>query len=819
MLLRDWRGGELTILAAALVIAVTSLTSVGFFTDRVQQGMDRQASELIAADLALSSSRKIGADRRVQAEKLGMETAQTTVFRSVVMADGAPRLVEVKAVTAAYPLKGSLSITDEPFGVATETADIPAQGKAWAEAKLYQEMGLEVGDEITLGSARLTLTKILTYEPDRAGDLFSVAPRLMVNHSDVDASGLLGQGSLVTYHLLLSGEEQAIRKYKKQLEKELRPGESLLTVEDGRPELRSALERAEHFLGLAALISVLLAGVAITTAARRFAQRHFDTSAIMRCLGATQKRVVVLFTTEMLFLAMLASTVGCLFGYLTQSIIAQLMDQLLLANLPAPSYKPLMVGYGTGVILLLGFALPPIVSLKSVPPIRVLRKDITGKSVSRWLFYAIAILSMGLLLYWQVRDLKLVVTLIVGVLLTLALLALFGWQLILSLKGIRSRVGVSWRFGLANIVRRPSASITQIVAFGLGIMVLLLLSTVRNDLLDDWQRSLPDDAPNHFMINIQQGQVDGIRDYFGASGVETQLYPMVRARMTKVNGVPLVTDDFENERAKHLLTREFNLSWSDELPPSSRVINGSWWQQSDTGQPYLSLDDAVAKSLRIKLDDVITFDVNGAEQELIVTNLRKIDWDSFNVNFFTVSPSGILEQYPASWVTSIYLDEKQKLQLGGLVKRYPNVTVIDVGALMGRVRTIMDRVSMAVEFISLFTLLSGLAVLYAAIQSSQDERFMESAMLRTLGAKKKMLITGLVAEFVTLGAIAGLLGGVSATLLAWLLAEHVFKFEYTINLAIPLVGIISGITIVGISGYLGTRKVLNQPPVLTLRSQ
>ncbi len=817
MLWRDWRGGELRILAIALVIAVTSVTSVGFFIDRVQQGMDQQASELIAADLVVSSASPVAGERSDRAETLGLEIAETTSFRSVIIAGDQPKLVEAKAVSENYPLRGTLSISDTLFGEEYQVETVPAPGEAWAEPKLFQELGLSPGDRVTLGEVTLTLTHILTYEPDRGGDFFSVAPRLLFNIEDLAATGLVQTGSLVRYHLLLAGEPAQIRDYADWLDRNPREGERLLTVEGGRPELRNALERARSFLGLAALVSVLLAGVAVATAARRFSQRHLDTSAIMRCMGATQNRISLLFLLEMLWLALLASTLGSVLGYLTQIVIAQIMDQLLIATLPQPSLKPLLLGYVTGIILLLGFAMPPLLALKRVPPLRVLRKDIAGTGASSWFFTLGVLVSMGVLLYWQTRDPELVVYMLSGIVLTLLLLAACARLLIAALNSVRGSVGVAWRFGLANIARRPSGSVMQIVAFGLGIMVLLLLSTVRNDLLDDWQRSLPEDAPNHFLINIQSDQVDGINSFFAGQGVETRIYPMVRARLTKINGRAVTTDDYDNERAKHLLTREFNLSWSEALPAASHVIEGQWWSSAQNGQPLLSLEEGIGKSLRIGMHDSVTFDINGTEVPLRVTNLRKVDWDSFNVNFFTVLPPGLLDRYPASWVTSIYLDPEQKGELGELVKAFPNVTIIDVGALMTRVRTIMDRVSLAVEFIFLFTLMAGVAVLLAAIQSTQDERRYESAILRTLGAQRGTLMRGLVAEFVTLGALAGLLAGVAATSLAWLFAEQVFKFDYSFNPWIPLVGIVAGILIVGLSGVLGTRKVLQQPPLLTLR--
>ncbi|MEJ2321923.1 MAG: FtsX-like permease family protein, partial [Gammaproteobacteria bacterium] len=747
----------------------------------------------------------------------GLATAATTSFRSVIIAREQPKLVEAKAVTEAYPLRGALSIADRLFGDEWQADRIPAPGEAWAEPKLFQELGLEPGDRLTLGSVTLTLTQILTYEPDRGGDFFSVAPRLLFNMQDLEATGLIQTGSLVRYHQMVAGEQGAVSQYRRWLEPQLGQGEKLLTVEGGRPELRSALERAHSFLGLAALISVLLAGVAVATAARRFAQRHLDTSAIMRCLGATQGRITALFSLEMLWLALIASTIGTLLGYLTQLVIAEIMGQLLLASLPQPSLQPLLLGYATGIILLLGFAVPPLLALKRVPPLRVLRKDVAGTGASNWLFTFGVFCSMGLLLYWQTRDPGLVVYMLSGIVATLLLLAACSRLMIAGLNSIRGRVGIAWRFGLANIARRPSGSVVQVVAFGLGITVLLLLSTVRNDLLDDWQRSLPENAPNHFLINIQSGQVEGINAFFEGQGVETRIYPMVRARLTRINGKSISTEDYESERARHLLTREFNLSWSGDIPAASHVIEGRWWDRRQHGEPLLSLEEGIGQSLRIGMNDSVTFDINGTEVALRVTNLRKVDWDSFNVNFFTVSPPGVLEQYPASWVTSIYLDEQQKGRLGELVKAFPNVTIIDVGALMTRVRGIMDRVSLAVEFIFLFTLMAGVAVLLAAIQSTQDERRYESAILRTLGAQRGTLMRGLIAEFVTLGALAGLLAGIAATSLAWLFAEKVFMFDYSFNPWIPLIGIVAGIFIVGVSGVLGTRKVLRQPPLLTLR--
>jgi len=818
MLWRDWRGGELGILATGLVIAVTSISAVGFFTDRIERGLQQQSAELIGADLVITSGRPDVTDHLEEARAQGFQVATTLQFRSVVLANERLQLVEVKAVSEGYPLRGVLRISDTAFGVDEATTATPAPGDVWVEARLLQQLDLEVGDRIGLGAATFRIRKLLRYEPDRAGDLFSVAPRVLMNKSDLDATELIGTGALVNYRVLIAGPQSGIESYGRALENGLRQGEQLLTIDEGRPELNTALERAQQFLGLAALISVLLAGVAVATVAYRFSSRHLDSSAMLRCLGTSQATIIKLFTLEMLWLSLLASSVGCLLGLLAQHVITQLLDQLVLAKLPAPSFKALLLGYATGIVMLTGFAIPPLLSLRRVPPLRVLRKDVPTTPVSGWFIYLAVVICMAVLLYWQTGDIKLVTLVLGGITATLLLLALAAYALILLLNRLRGQVGVAWRFGLANISRRPASSVIQVVAFGLGIMVMLLLSTVRSDLMKDWQESLPEGAPNHFVINVQPDQVESIRSYFTERGVaNTRLYPMVRARLVEINGRPARTSDYESERAKHMITREFNLSWAETMQADNALVAGSWWSSRDFGSPLLSLESGLAETLQLKLNDVLGFDINGTVIDFTISNLRSVEWDTFNINFFTVIPPGVLEDRPANWVTSVYLDRKQRQQLGELVRNYPNVTLIDVDAIMQRVRDIMDRVAMAVQFVFLFTILAGLAVLYAAIQANQDERRFENAVLRTLGARRKTLLLGLFAEFTTLGALSGLLAGLSATTLAWLLAEIIFKFAYRFDFTVILTGLLSGTLIVVIAGLLGTRSVLTHPPVETLR--
>lgn len=818
MLVRDWRAGELNILALGLLIAVTSITAVGFFTDRVERGMNQQAAELIGADLAISSARDDLNVYTDEATRLGFKTAFTVSFRSVILGPQTPQLVEVKAVSDLYPLRGQLRIADDAYQPDHASQEIPQRGNIWIEPSLLQQLNISVGDTVSLGEKSFVAQHVIRYEPDRGGDLFSVAPRVMMNQADLAATQLLQQGALVNYRLLVSGPQNAIEKFRHQLESDLPPGQQLLTAKNGRPELQTALNSAQRFLALAAIISALLAGVAIATVAYRFSQRHLDTSAMLRCFGASQSTIVRLFSAEMLMLAVITSSIGCLLGYIIQFFISQILDQLLLTSLPAASFKPVIAAYASGIIMLLGFALPPLLVLGNVPPLHVLRRQIVLKSSRHWYLYVSVVVAISALLQWQLNELRLVAIVIAGIFFTTGLLAIIGYLMMAVLSRLQQHINIRWRLGLTNITRRRNSSVIQIVVFGLGIMILLLLSTIRTDLLGDWKNSLPADAPNYFIINIQSDQLTGVKNFFSMQHVETvKLYPMVRARLVAINNIPTRTENYENERARHLLTREFNLSWADQPQIDNTIVAGAWWQKSDTGKHLLSLEEGLAKTLQIALGDTVSFDINGKNNNFTVTNLRKVNWDSFNINFFTVIPSGVLESSPTSWVTSVYLDTKQASALSSLVKQFPNVTVVDISAIMQRVRSLMDRVILAVEFIFMFTLLAGLAVLYASIQANQDQRRYESAVCRTLGASKTVLLRALVLEFATLGGLAGLLAGCSATTIAYTLAKYIFNFAYQFDIAIVFYGIAAGVIIVGGAGIIGTYSVLQTPPINSLR--
>ncbi len=816
---REWRTGELTVLAAALVIAVASVTSVSFFTSRIHQALEGQANDLLGGDLVFFSDRPVAGARLERAAELGLQHARTVEFPTIVLAGEKNQLVALKAVSSSYPLRGRNRIAGKLFARDAEVSGGPAPGTVWGGSRLLTILGVDVGDRVTVGNAQLEVTAVLTSEPDQSeGVLMNIAPRLLMHIDDLPATGLIQPASRVGYRLLLAGEPGAIEQIRQEWEPELAPGESLNDVQDARPEIRSALARGESFLTLASLVSVLLAGAAVAMATRRFVSRHLDSCAIMRCLGAEQAVISQIHITQMVLLGLLASAAGIALGYLAQWGLMAFLAPLAGIDLPAPGLWPILLGLVTGMVTLLGFAIPPVLQLKNVPTLRVLNRELGGLRSNTLSAYGIGITAFILLVLFQAQDLKLAAAIIGGLLLVLGLLALVAGGLLLLLRPLRKTGGTAWRFGLVNISRRSGHSLIQMVGFGIGLMALLLLAVVRTDLLSEWENRLPADAPNRFLINIQAGQLDGVRQFLRAEQVEPPLlYPMVRARLVEISGRPVSPDDFATDRGKRLVQREFNLSWADQPQAENRVVSGSWWTPEDHGKPIISVEKSLADELGLSLGDTLTFSVAGQRFSAEITSLRKVKWDSFKANFFVIAPPGLLDGYPVNYITGFYLPAAQHEVLNRLVQRFPNITVLDVAAILNQVRAIIERVILAVEYVFFFTLLAGLMVMYAAIHATLDERIREAAILRTLGARRSQLLSSIMLEYAGLGLLSGLVGAITAGAVGMVIAKQIFDLNYIPGPTLWLSGILIGTIGVGLAGTLGTRFVLNQPPLKTLR--
>jgi putative ABC transport system permease protein len=817
---RDLKSGELAVLLLALVVAVLSLTAVGFFTGRISQGVRAQAAEVLAADLRLEAPAPIPARYFDEARRRGLRSAQVLTFPTAIFSGDASQLAALNAVTAAYPLRGHVRIADAPFGAARSTEQIPGRGEVWIDARIIARLKLDLGAKLRIGEASFRVTQVLDYRPDQGTGFVNLAPAALINYEDIASTQLVQPGSRATYAALFAGSPKAVADFREYLSKTKAPGERLRDVEESSRQLNSAIDRASRFLNLASLASVLLAAVAVAMGARRYAARHVDAVALMKCMGAAQRFVLAISIIELTLLALFAVTIGTLLGYLAQQGLVWLLKSLIPNELPAASLTPLPIALVTVLAMLIGFALPPLLQLKNTPPARVLRKTVTAPPLRYGVSYLLALAAVFAILWSMVRDTELVFSVLAGVLGVGLVLTLAGYALVRLTSRLRGGVGVAWRYGLANVSRRGTGSVVQIVAFGLGLMVLLLLAVVRSDLLADWRRSLPNDVPNNFLVNIRPEQREKLQEFLKSRGFETpEMYPMVRARITGINDQSAQSLKLRGEAARGYVEREQNLTWSAGMMEDNQLIAGRWWTAADTGKPLVSISSEYAEALHLTLGDRLSFDVAGEPLTATVASIRKIRWDSFRPNFFLVFPPGLLDGAAGTYMTSLFLTPAQRPALTDLVREFPTISVFDVDAILKQIRSIMDRASLAVQYVFLFTLAAGIVVLLAAVQATRDERRYESAMLRTLGASRGTVLQGVAAEFSALGFLSGTLAAFGATGIGWILAQRLFSLNYTLDPMVWVGGLIAGTVLVGLSGTLATRSVIDTPPIVTLRDE
>src|SRR5574340_660169 len=830
LLRRDWRAGEWRVLLLALVLAVGSLATVGLFADRVRLALQQEATSLIGADLRIVSARPLPPAYRGMAEARGLHTVESRAFLSMVAHREQTLLSEIQAVGAGYPLRGRIEIDDgggaNARGGLTPSysmgegvvGSIPAHGTVWVDGRLLRRLDLRIGDEVGIGAQRFTVAARIVRDIDRAVGFYSFAPRVLMNGDDLVATGLVQEGSRIIYRLMVAGEARQVEALRDALQPQLANGEKLEDVRDARPEIRTALERAEHFLGLAALTAAILAGAALALAARRFVLRHLDTCAMLRCLGAEQGQVLRLFLCQFLLLGLVAVLLGCLLGYATQALLVSFIESMRETELPQPSMLPALKAAASGFALLLGFAFLPLLQLRRVSPLRVLRRELGAPQANALVAWGLAVLVLAGLFLWHSGSIKLGFTMLGGLLAGLLCFGLVAWLLLHGLARYSSRFHAQLRHALNNLARHGRDSALQVVALGLGGMALLLLTLVRGDLLQSWQGKLPPDTPNRFIVNVQPNQQQAVRDFFARAQLpQPQLLPMVRGRLVAINAASITGDSYADPRARDLVEREFNLSWAEQMPEWNELVSGSWWTPSSGSRTQLSVEEGIAERLGIRLGDELTYDVAGTRFSARVSNLRKVQWDSMKVNFFVIATPELLKGQPVSYISSFFLPPDRVRAGDQLAREFPNLLVIDTGALIEQVRGIMEQIAQTVSVIFLFTLLSGLAVLYAALLATQDERITEAAILRTLGADSRYLRRLHLAEFAALGLLSGLLASAGAVLLGWVLARFVLEIPYHAGAVIWPAGALGGMLVVMLAGWLGTRRLAVLPPLAILR--
>lgn len=822
MLRRDIRAGELTVLGLALLLAVAALSSVALLADRVERGLARESHQILGGDLLLSADHALPASWRAEAERRGLAVATSVSFPSMVSGlGGDAQLAEVKAVSAGYPLRGQLHIAAALNQPDAPVRQGPAPGEVWLDERLTAALAVQHGSVVHLGNRELRVDAVLTQEPDRGFNLFAIAPRLMLNDADLASTGLIQPGSRAVYRLHVAGDDAAVGSFQRWAQSHLGRGEKLETLDNAQPELRNLLERAQRFLRLAALLAVVLAAVAMGLAADRYMRRHLDAAAVLRCLGASSRQVLAIHGGEFVLFGALVTVAGCVGGYVVQLGLQWLLAGLIRSDLPAAGWQPWSQGLAVGLALVAGFALPPLLRLRTVSTLRVLRREWQVVEPTFLAAWGAGVVTLAALMRWMAGEWLLWGIVLGGfgaAVLIYAVAARLWLDVIrrLGRMGNQGKRGLGWRYGVANLRRRLRSSLVQAVALGLGLTALLLLTVARDDLMGAWKSKVPPDAPNRFAISIQPDQRAEISAFCVEKGLPPpKLEPMVRGRLVAVNGQPISPDSYPDERAKRLVDREFNLSWAASLPAGNSVVVGQW--PGAKAEPQFSVELGLAETLGLKLGDRLTYEVAGNRVEAPISSLRKLDWDSMRVNFFVITPPGVLDDYPASYITSFHLSQSQAGLVPELVRRFPNVTVIDVASVVRQLQDTLDQVARAVQALFGFALLAGLVVLYGALQSTADERRYELAVLRALGARGRQLRTVLVTEFLLLGVAAGGLAGAGATVIATVLARKAFHLDYVPNPMLLLYGLLAGMALVLTAGLLGTRRALQTSPIYELR--
>lgn len=834
---RDLRAADVRALFVALVLAVAASTMIAFFLDRLERGLERQAGQMLGGDLVLEQRDPFPEELRNTLEQAGFTLSDQVDLVSMISQGERFQPASLKAVDDVYPHYG-VSHVDRGSGV-EQIASGPPAGEAWADPRLAELIEIEIGDRVQVGQTELTISGIIEREADQSAGFGNFNPRLMLNTADLEATGLVQPGSRIEFELLAAGPPAALDQVQGLLAQLRRDGVEVRDVRVDRPQLGNALQRAESYLGLAGLAAVLLAGVAVAMSTRRYVERHLDTAALLRCFGASQYQLVTIFSLQLIGLALMASLIGALLGLVGQAVLLWLLTSFLPMTLPPPGIMPLWLGIFTALAVLVGFAGPTLLRIKQVSALKVLRRELDPLPPAAWLVVGVAGTVFGGLLWLYSGSFSLALALLIG---GSALLALLWGVSSVLLNGLlravqRLKGGGEWvqafRLGGRQLARRKQAGLGQLLAFSVTFFAMAMIVQVRGDLLTTWQDQLPEDTPNYFAINIQPGERDAFEQAV-APRVDTQstLYPMVRGRITEINGQAPRDAVPADARGDNSLRRELNLTWQSELPEGNQVVAGQWftpasepegWMSevdatpsSDSETVPISVEDGLAERLGLGLGDEITFAVGSDSIKTRIESLRSLNWDSFNPNFFVIFPPGVLESFGHSFITAFHLPDEEQGLVRELVSDFPGVSLLNVDAILGQVRDVLTQVTRAVELVLILVLLAGVSVLYAALTASRPVRAHESGLLRVFGAGNRMISRVQGAEYALLGFASGLLGAVLAELATAALYLYWLDLTPRLHIGLWLTLPIGGALLIGVIGHALSYSLRRQAPAASL---
>lgn len=816
--LRDLRAGELWLFILSLILATTCMSSIQFYSDRIEKAMKFQASSLIGGDRVIVSNRPIDKNIFEIANKYHLISSLTTSFYSVVLAKDKLILADVKAVASPYPLRGQLiTATNQHERGGMEKA-VPQSGEIWVQSRLMQELALKLSDSVKIGKAKFTVKKILIYEPERAGSWFSIAPRILMNLSDVPTTDIIQPGSRIEYRLLLKGDEKNLGHFDRIIKPILNPGQELIYADADSKSFLFIKNKMHDFLNISVIISVFLSGTALVLATQNYCSRHRKTVAMMRCFGASFYKTISLFVIGLLLLFGFSLMLGVSFGWLLQRLLESLFSGIINFPLPSPSIMSATPTVFIGLLLLIGFSLPQLIRLKEVSSQELLRTNNKKLPELSALVYGFALLSVTLILFWQTQNIKLLFLVILAISCGVSVMYLLANVLIYLLNQIQRQFISAWRIGLLNVVRHRSNSILQMTSFSLIFLAILLLIFIYNDLTRKWQNDLPKNTPNYFMINIAPSHLQNLNDFLKKNKIMTEpLYPVIRGRLTKLDDKPIKQSLTVDQQSDNSLSRDLYLTYRDNLVPGNQIIAGEWWSKKSQ-QAFVSVEAGFADRLGLKLGQKIGLNISGTEVNAKILNLRQVSWTSFKPNFFMIFTPNILDKFPQTYMTSFYLDEKRISLLKSLNNLFADITIIDIADIIIKLQAIISQLSIAMTYLLFFMLTIGMLVLIAGVMANIHERSHDTAILRAVGASSAELRKILLAEFLSLGALAGISSGITAQLGRWILSLWFVDFPIHLSVwPIYLTPLVSSIFI-GVVGYVSSIRVLRSSPMTLLKT-